>query len=315
MGIPPQTGAAPPVDPAALAALALALDDLAADLSANAARHGAEIVVLKGASLAEWLYPEEVRPYGDCDLLVDPRRLGVVEALLAERGFVPWFPPPAGPGLHPPVARAWERGWQRVDLHVSFWGIGLEPEAAWPILRGASEPGELAGRAVRLPTRPARLLLAALHALHHGAEPRPREDLRRALVRAGDEDWAAARDLAGRLEARRGLGAALATTREGAALARRLGLPRPRSLEGWTARSGLPMSDGLERWARTHGLRARARLVRAEILPRPGFMRWRYPQARGGLPGAYAARARELGAAGLRLARARIATPRRLPPR
>ena len=161
---------------------------------------------------------------------------------------------------------------------------------------------------------PARLLLVALHALHHGTRaPRPARDLERALAVGTLAQWTAACELAVALRAERALAAALAATPSGRALAGRLGLPRARSLEAAAAVAGLPMSDGLERWARTPGFLPRARLVRLELMPGRDFMRWRYPAARG-LGDAYARRAVQLAATATRLVRGRVALRGR-PPR
>ena len=82
-----------------------AIDALTAEVAGAFGREGIEMLVLKGPVLAKWLYPGEVRPYNDSDLMVAPedraRAVGVLERL----GFVddrPWVPSPAcrGPGGH-----------------------------------------------------------------------------------------------------------------------------------------------------------------------------------------------------------------------
>src|SRR5580692_3167859 len=72
-----------------------AVDALAAEVTGAFDGEGIGTLVLKGPVLAKWLYPGEVRPYVDADLMVAPenrvRAIGVLEQL----GFVehsPWMP-------------------------------------------------------------------------------------------------------------------------------------------------------------------------------------------------------------------------------
>ncbi len=56
-------------------------------LSQFAAYH-LEVLVLKGAALSKWLYPQPgLRPFGDLDLLVHPQDRSIVNALMATCGY------------------------------------------------------------------------------------------------------------------------------------------------------------------------------------------------------------------------------------
>jgi Uncharacterised nucleotidyltransferase len=271
---------------ASAAAALLAIDALAAELCGRLDDAGVGSILLKGPALAQWLYPGGGRAYEDCDLLVDPARLGGAEDVLRELDFQPCDPPPVAAGLAPPIARCWQRSWERVDLHTSFWGLTAPPSQVWSVLAAGAATGVVARRELRMPSIPARLLVVALHAAHHGrAAAQPIEDLARALAQEPDSAWLEAAALARRLGGEPPFWAAFALVPGGLERARKLDAPPRRTLEGALAAAGLPVSEGFERLARTRGLRARVRLTAAELLPSPEFMRWRYALAGRGAAG------------------------------
>jgi hypothetical protein len=147
------------------------------------------------------------------------------------------------------------------------------------------------GRALVL-GEPARLLHVALHASHHGPSvERPVDDLRRALARAGAAAWTAAAGLARDIGAVDAFAAGLSLLPEGRERLRALGF------EPVPARPDIPLAAGFERLATAQGLAAKASLLRDELFPSPGFMRWKTPLARRsrrGLAAAYALRWVEL---------------------
>ena len=265
----------PPHDPVRTTALALALDQVAAQVVRALRARDIDAILLKGPVLAEWLYADgAARAYGDVDLLVAPRSLAAArEARL-------------GCDLPP--------GEELVDIVDEIGGVGLHPAAAWEILREASEPAMLAGETVQVLAPPARALHVALHVAWHGPETgKPLEDLARALARASDDTWAAASDLAARLHAVPALSAGLAAHPDGRALAARLGLPRPDDVRrelGYV--DGLPVALRLDDVRRATGPRATARAVGRAILPPRTAMEQRYPQARRGRAGLLAAHLR-----------------------
>src|SRR2546423_12176731 len=64
-----------------------AVDAVASDVVARLRQAGVRAVLLKGASFADWLYPNGARMYVDVDLLVRPDRAPAAEALLRELGY------------------------------------------------------------------------------------------------------------------------------------------------------------------------------------------------------------------------------------
>lgn len=265
------------------AAVLLAIDAFTAEVVERLEGAGVGCVLLKGPTLAEWLYPDGVRTYEDCDLLVDPDRRPDAETILGSLGFRPVDVPPAADGLRPPASRCWLRDWERIDVHDTFWGLVAEPAEVWAAVAAESVTQVVARRPVRVPSLPARLLLLALHAVHHGsAAPQPLEDLGRAFEQGPDRAWREALVLARRLGGERAFLAAFRLLPAGVERARTLGLPCPITLESALAIAGLPVSEGFERLTRAEGPRARLRLARAELLPSAEFMRWRYALARRG---------------------------------
>src|SRR5215213_9644043 len=268
------------------AAVLLAIDALAAEVAERLEAAGVGCILLKGPALAELLYPDGVRTYEDCDLLVDPGRMPEAEGILRDIGFRPDDTPPAAPTLAPPVSRPWRRGWEHVDLHRSFWGLGATPEDVWAALAAEAVTGVVARSEVRMPSRAARLMLVALHAVHHGrGAPQPVADLERAFEQGTADAWAQAHALARRLHGEHAFSAAFTLLPAGRGAARAAGIPLGRSIEAAVTAAGLPVSEGFERLSRTQGLSDRLRLARDELVPSAEFMRWRYPVARQGVAG------------------------------
>ena len=287
------------------AAVALAVDLLTAEVVEGLEAAGVDCILLKGPVVAEWLYPDALRTYEDCDLLVEPGRRQDAEATLRELGFRPYDPSPVAAGLGPPVSRCWLRGWERIDVHNSFWGLTAEPADVWVAFAAESVTGVVARRQVRMPSPSARLLLVALHAVHHGsAAPQPLADLTRAFEQKPDEAWRDALGLARRLGGEAAFLAAFALLPMGRERARALGLPRRITIESAVTAAGLPVSEGFERLARTESLVARLGLARAELMPSAEFMRWRYALARSGSAGLAAAYPVRLASIALSVARA-----------
>jgi len=265
-------------DSAVLAtAHALALDRVAADVTAALRAAGVEPVLLKGAAVAAWLYRDGApRGYGDVDLLVAPADLERARGVLERLGL---------------------RGEDVVDLTDTLNGVGLHPAAAWPVLAAGLEPLAVGGTRVRVLGPDARALHVALHAWWHGAaEERPLADLARALAVVDDAGWRAAHALAVRLHATEGLAGGLDLLPEGRAVRARLGLAAPRSVGSVTpmATAG-PVVRGLDSVRRAAGPRAKAAVLARILLPPGGEMRMRYPVARRGRRGLAAAHALRAG--------------------
>ncbi len=133
-----------------------------------------EVVVLKGAALAEQLYPQGLRSFGDIDLLV--RRESVPQAVevLSASGYRPYgpLPHPGGEDFRGEVAcvKESERP-AMIDLH---WTIGpqhsysgrLKPDDLWK--RAAK--ARVAGVNALVLCREDMLLHLCLHLFHHSGD-------------------------------------------------------------------------------------------------------------------------------------------------
>ncbi len=266
-------------------ALTAEVDVLTAEVAGAFDREGIETLVLKGPVLAKWLYPGEVRPYVDCDLMVAPgnkaRAVGVLEHL----GFVaycPWMPSPAcvDPGGTP-----FSRGGGMVDLHCQLQGLDGHPDAIWRCLAGSAEWQVIDGVELRVPDHDAVLLHVVLHAAQHAyqVDGKPLEDLRRALARVEESKWSSALELA---RAYRGIPAFAAGLRllpEGRDLACRLDLDEVRSLRRELRREDNVIAEEFYALlSASVGLRRKLAIVAGDVFPRPDYMRWWSPLARRG---------------------------------
>jgi hypothetical protein len=267
----------------ALALRNLAIDRLAARIVAEFANRGIESIVLKGPVLAAWLYPGEVRPYGDADLLVPPQHWADAVTALEALGFSDRLGPLAHPRMESFNSTAFLRGEENLDLHCAIHGLETDPKAIWNAFSAGSASQEIGGATLGIPGRPALLLHVALHAAHH-TEAKPLEDLRRALEIADEEHWKAAWELAGELGGAPVFATGLRRLPEGAALANRLGIGADvRSPRHDIRHDRVPTAEGIDELL-SPGLSfgERVHIVGRELFPRPEFMRWWLPLARRG---------------------------------
>ncbi len=269
-----------------LAVRNLAIDRLAAEVAAEFAGARIESVVLKGPVLAAWLYPEDVRPYGDADLLVAPERWDDAVAVLVGLGFADRLGPMAHPRMESFNSTAFIRGAadeDNLDLHCAIHGLEAPPERIWAGFGSGAATQEIGGAELRVPGRPALALHVALHAAHH-TEPKPVEDLRRALAVADDGLWAQAWGLARELDGEAAFASGLRRLPAGEELAGRLGIDaRTRSVRHDVRHQGVPTAEGIDSLlAPGQNLRGRIATVARELFPRPDFMRWWSPLARRG---------------------------------
>jgi hypothetical protein len=243
--------------------------------------------LLKGASIARWLYStDDPRSYGDCDLLVRPADLEAARAMLARLGFEP----EVDEARMPEWWREHAVGWQRssdsavVDVHRTLPGIGVDEHRAWDVLSAGTERIAVGGADVATLAEPARALHVSLHAAQHGAEwgGAVASDLDRALARVDERAWRSAAGLATRLDATGAFATGLRLSAQGAALAGRLALPRERPADVALRVGGAPpVALGFEQLARARGPMARLRLLARKIVPPPTFIRhWHPPAAR-----------------------------------
>jgi hypothetical protein len=268
----------------------LAVDAVTAEVVTAFEAADVDAVLLKGPSIATWLYEDPaLRGYADSDLLVDPDRIAAARATLTELGFRPEFGPLPHPGMESPPSQPWHREGFAVDLHETLPGVAADPRAAWRVLRSGATEQSVGRRTVRVLGEPARLAHVALHAGHHGPlAGQPLEDLRRALAVAGQDSWRSALEVAERMEATACFAAGLGLLPDGRRLLARLGVDPSAEAAG---PADVPVEAGLARLRTTPGLGPKATLLRGELLPSPEFMRWWSPLARRsrrGLIAAYA---------------------------
>lgn len=273
-------------------AATLAVDLVTAQVVQALDRAGHEAILLKGPSLAAWLYTDGTpRPYGDTDLLIDASRAKDVHDVLADLGFRHGGVSTVGEealGTMP-----WVRGTAAIDLHVTLGGMAADPAEVWSALRPVTVPFVVAGQPVLAPAPAAQCLVVALHAAHHGSgERRPLEDLRRALAHADASTWRAAAHLATHTLALPAFASGLRMLEHGRRLADDLGLSHAESVElALQSRGQMSVAFGFEELARRRGS-DRLRFLAHEILPPPVWMRAKYPAARRGRAALAAAHAR-----------------------
>lgn len=149
---------------------------------------GLEPVLLKGAGLAQRLYPEQplARPSSDVDVWVAPEALPAVGTVLRPLGFSRGAD--EAHGHH----ESWHAPGALVEVHwrvFSGFGGNAFDDAA---LRARLVPGDFLGRPVRWLHPDDEFVYLAAHAAKHGfLRASWLVDLQRALAARGDFDWPA----------------------------------------------------------------------------------------------------------------------------
>lgn len=169
---------------------------------------GLEPLVLKGAALAETVYPSIARrPMCDADLLIPPGSGSRVTACLRALGYRPQTHETMMFADHP-------RYPLRLDVHEAIWYM---PPADTAALWTYATPFSLAGVPARtLPPDEHLIFIAAHAAVHHGRlTPQALEDIRQ-LCRhyAREMNWSALVAKIGRYRLRAPLGLIFAAARE-----------------------------------------------------------------------------------------------------
>lgn len=261
----------------------VAVDAVTVEVVSSLERAGVPAVLLKGPSVARWLYDDAAsRTYTDSDILVSPDRVVDAEAVLGRLGFKRAWGPLPHPGMEAPPAAPWRRGPFSVDLHETLPGALAQRQRVWDALSSNLDDLELTGGTVRVLNHRARLLHVALHAAHHGPRVgQPLADLGAALARIPIADWIATAELAKRVGAETALAEGLRMLPEGRRLSTDLGIARPPSRD-WQLRSfnGADLATGLDRLWEAPGTRSKALILKEEMFPSREFMRWWSPLAR-----------------------------------
>lgn len=294
----------------------LAIDKVSAEVIGVFEAAGIDVLLVKGPVIAAWLYPHDVRHYGDGDLLVSPADWDRSVAVLEDLGFRDFLAALGHPRMESQAGTGFIRGAESIDLHSTLPGLRADPQEVWRSLWSTAQTQQVGGRTVRVPDRPGVLMHIALHAGHH-VEGKPIEDLTRALATATDDEWRAAATLAARLDGLEAFASGLRLLPAAAPIADRLNLATAWSLKHELRGARVPLAEGLGEllsapWP------AKPRILARELFPTAAFMRWAMPLARRGKLGlalSYPRRwlwlASQLPAAAMTLYRVR----RRAPPR
>jgi hypothetical protein len=280
-------------------------------------------IVLKGPSIAGWLYPSGGRRYQDTDLLVPSYHYAGAQAVLRSIGFCDRME-----GVHAfertlvadreiTFVRQAKQGWGPdgvVDLHRSLPDVSVSDDLLWEAFSADTVVLTVGGVGVRVLGRTSLTLHIVLHAVQHGFRFHTEEDLRRAIMALSGDDWPPIAHLAERLGLADILGSGLSHDPVGAEIATRLGLPSVPLAESclWTAPRG---GRSLIAFSASRTVREKLRWIRWILLPSPAKLRhvYRLPDAQAPtLLLAYCRRWRELAlafipAAGFASGRRRVA--------
>lgn len=255
-------------------------------------------LLLKGPSIASWLYADPAeRPYYDCDLLVGPADFDAAERALRSLGYVPMVDRWGLPTWWYGHAVAWTHpdGRVSVDLHRTLIGVRADHATVWRVLSSGVDEILVGGRRAACLGLPARAMYVALHASQHGSATQPAVDLERALTLGDDGLWVGAGALADQLDATAAFVAGLRLAPDGARLAARLALPEVRSVTAeLRASTPPPLALGFEQLASAPTLRARAEIVWRNLAPSPAVLRGSDQRAAGSWRGLVAAYLRRL---------------------
>jgi hypothetical protein len=279
-----------PNDPRRVAAISAAvgrlrIDHAAAEAIRALAAARIPCILLKGASVARWLYePEDARMYGDCDLLVPPADFSAALQTLAELGFEAELDESEMPSWWREHAVATTRPADgiSIDVHRSIPGAHVSDTELWAALFARTVTAPVGGGMANVLTKPGRALHAALHAAQHAGSARDLDVLHRAIDHMDEEGWRSAAELASKLRATAALRRGLSFLPAGEDLAQRLGLDGDRVIEVELRAVGAPEALTIARIFAANGTATRLSLVRHKLAPPPTFMRKWSPLARRG---------------------------------
>lgn len=250
---------------------------------------GIPTILLKGPSIARWLYPAGGRTYVDTDLLVPAREFSRAEIVLRSLGFAEEVE-----GLHP-FERGVETAFVRraemgrgpggtVDLHRNLPMLPIPDGLLWEAFSAETETVPVGGVELRVPGRTALALHVVVHAVQHGFQFHTDEDLRRAIMMMSEADWRPVADLAARLGIAGILGFGLRHHAAGAEIADSLTLPCLSPADPWAWMLSAPRgSASLTQFWCAPTLRAKVQWVRWTLIPSPAWIRHvsYVPEARG----------------------------------
>lgn len=272
-----------------LEARILHVDCVTGRVTAELDAAGIDSMLLKGPVFERLFYAGGTgRVYTDTDLLVALGDREGATNVLRRCGFLRFDRDEDQIG-QPKYAHTFKRlsDGAMVDLHWTLSGAQASPEQVWMAMREHTIEMRVGGRRLVAADALSSALLVALHNAHHGnRRPTTLEDLDRAIERLELATWREAAALAAQLGAASRFAAGLRLTEAGDALADRLSLERPASVEMWLKTN--PSADGawvLSRFIGAPTLRQRARLALFVALPSRPVMHKFVPLARRGRVG------------------------------
>lgn len=245
-------------------------------------------ILLKGPSIASWLYgPGELRAYADTDLVVSPDKLAHARHVLGGLGFKA-----TALGVHGnpevwPRHDVWTRAGRSIDLNCTIDEAEAKDATVWTALLPETEPAHIGGREITILNTRARALIVALHAAHHRERSDwPLADLERALRLLPPSLWSEVAELAGRVGALAPMVKGLELAPGGPAVVSRLGLEHETSLNAELRVVGFPdLTTKVSRVVRAPTRKAKGALLLLELIPSRSFMRIASPLARRGSAG------------------------------
>lgn len=259
------------------------LDRATADLIDELGDAGVEVLLLKGAALAQALYaPDRERGYYDVDLLVAPEDRPIAEDVLARLGYRnitsdQGIEDVAGI-LH---AELWTRrdevGNVSIDLHWRLAGCDASEQKIWQSLRADAQIIHVERREVLTPGDAGLALHSALHVAQHGTpDVKAVADLKLGLARWPIDVWEKAADLARELDGLEAFTAGIRLVPEGDAVARLLELGSgDRVLRDLQLRGARPRGTfHLDALTRAATMRDRLTVLRLALIPPPNWIRW-----------------------------------------
>ena len=249
---------------------------------------GVPSILLKGATIATWLYDDgRLRPYRDIDLLVPAARFTEAKSILADLGYVHRLS-----GAHPTEIGLREQvlfGPEGVciDLHHGLIGVAAPADMSWKALWSRTVAFRLAGDGeVRALAVPARAMHLALHVAQNGPiDQKAITDLELGLAKVSREEWWEAAAIAEELDASPAFAAGLRLVPAGRALADELSLTHRTTVE-LTLRIRSAPQDAIffERLVEASGFRTKVALVARKLFPTAAYLRANSPAtARGPL--------------------------------
>jgi hypothetical protein len=270
----------------------IAIEATAAEAVGALRSAGIRTILLKGPSLARWLYDSEsTRLAVDVDLLIAVADRAAAEAVLAHLGYSPFPSNVAGEEVK--HAHHWDRELNgiSVDLHLTLPGVGLSDEEAWSVLSRHTEQLVVGGVSLEVLAPAARAMHVALHAAQHGPGFKgPLTDLERALDQLPPQIWEDAAALAVRLDAESMFAAGLRLLDHGKQILARLGLSERMTVEASLRATTPPdLALGFHQLASTPGLRPKLAFLARKIVPPAAWMRSCVPLAQRGRLGLAAA--------------------------